>query len=84
MDMIIFFIGYITIGFLTYGWNFAYWQRNYPPIASKCYKEHKKDSIFFGFCWPISIPAMALGHFITKQIQETDTKFKLFQGFKFK
>jgi hypothetical protein len=46
---------YIFFAVLTYGFNFAYWQRKWPRIAAEFYNNDRWLSLGFAVVWPFSI-----------------------------
>ena len=53
---------YIACCILSYGLNFAYWQRHYPSLAVDMYKDDVQDSIMQSLAGPISLAVALLLH----------------------
>ena len=46
---------WIVCGIISYGFDFAYYQREYSPIAKKDYKEDRIICVFFALLGPINL-----------------------------
>lgn len=69
---------YLLGGFLMYGFEFAFWQREYPMIAEENRDSNIRKSLWGAVVWPCNIVAFFL-FFLFFQFN----KFK-FHGFKWR
>lgn len=51
----IYIVGWIVCGVLTYGITFAYFQKKYPIIARESYREDMGIAVFYGLLGPIGL-----------------------------
>jgi hypothetical protein len=48
-------IGWVACSILLYGWSFAYWQKKYPTLAERSYREDLRFSLLMSLGGPIDL-----------------------------
>ena len=58
MEMIELIIAWIICGALGYGLTFAFYQKTYPTLASRCESDDRDAALFVGMCGVIGLIAV--------------------------